>query len=114
MVKYYSNFQYYYGVLYIHYLPLVEFERWSANVVFFPSSTPTATFHPDLYLAWSEGSGVQTRRKVGTHLETQTLLTGRGRVWGPEGFWGPHYTLNFITTYCTSEVRETTGVSQTS
>ena len=64
----FSNFH---VLLYIHFLSSVELECWLADVAFFPSPTLTSTFKHSRpiqarfsirpFLAWPEGSGVQTK-----------------------------------------------------
>jgi len=44
LVRYYSNFQNFYVLLYIRFLSLIELEHWLAEVMFIPSSTLTAAF----------------------------------------------------------------------
>ena len=39
LVKYYSNFQYFHVLLYIHFLLLVELKHWLADMAFLPLST---------------------------------------------------------------------------
>ena len=64
LVKYYSNFH---VLQHIHFLILVELERWLADVAFFPSSTLTAAFQ------WSR------------HFQAKLFLRSFfRRVWGPD------------------------------
>ena len=97
LVRYYFNFQNFYALPYIHFLSLVELERWLAEMRSFPhqhrrqhssaQDTSGQGYSPDpSSCSRPEGSGVQTRRRGreegrerGWRQEEERVETG-GRV----------------------------------
>ena len=76
LVRYYSNFQNFYVLLYIHFLSLVELKRWLAKMHSFPhqhrrqhSSAKTlwAKLFPRPFLTQPEGSVVQNNWSICTY-----------------------------------------------